>query len=1213
MGRFVPRQRKHKVLARERAKENGTIPQDSNADEILPEDQKRLQEKRAQLKAELQGDGAKASGKKAKRLEKYITNKLRKDENREILAKLAQQKVDTSLFTSTKTLGQGKESKRQALTRALREKNAGLAVDADAEELLYEEREEAPEVDSDDSEDDTSNAPKPQASKAAVKEPVPVSAAKAKSTPVPPPQVPAPEPTPTPAPASKPEPQPAASVGSGLKRPLDVDDSGRPVLQKRQKRGGVTSKFSITEPEKAKDAEDEWNGLSDDAEDKSSDEDDDSAEQSGVSSEGSEESEEDDEDEDESEDDEEESTSTRQSAFKAWALAQRNEALGFEGTTEASTALEIPRPENFEPRPLEQEPLPQELQPTTNLARKAYAVAVTRTPEIQEVRMKLPVVAEEQKIMEMIHNNDIVVVCGSTGSGKTTQVPQFLYEAGYGSPGSATPGMIGVTQPRRVAAVSMSKRVAQELGDHSDRVGYQIRFEGTASAKTAIKFMTDGVLLREMGQDFSLKKYSAIIIDEAHERSVNTDILIGMLSRINNIRKGDDKLDPSIKPLKIIIMSATLRVEDMTNNTTLFPTPPPVVEVEGRQHPVTIHFARRTQSDFVEEAFNKIMRGHRKLPPGGFLVFLTGQNEIRYLSKRLREAFGGFTEASAPKVQISATDAPMEVEDIDFGEVDDAIGADIDDGLDEDEDMEHEDDKEFEIEGEEGETGPMKMQVLPLYSLLPTKEQMRVFEDPPENHRQVILATNVAETSLTIPGIRYVFDCGRSKERQYDRFSGVQTYEIGWISKASASQRAGRAGRTGPGHCYRLYSSAVYERDLPEFTDPEILRMPVDGVVLQLKAMNLSNVVNFPFPTPPNRMGLRQAEKLLTYLSAIAPEGQITKIGSTMSIFPLSPRFARILLVGHQHDCLPYTIMMVAALSAAEVFVPEHQAIPSLEARDESEFRRTADIIAEDRQANIRRLFNAAHKNFCYLDDKSDAIKLLQVVGEYAHDPTEKWCEDHFVRYKVMKEVTQLRQQITELLRANIPAFKNLKYQDRLDAPSDKQVAYLKQMVAAGFIDHVALRADKAPVPPEVTRKPGRAIDVPYIPLSPLGVGHGAEKYIYIHPTSPLAHLSPAECPEFVVYSQLQRATQGADVNKTPKTRMLALTDVTGGQLASLAKGTPLVSYGKPVKEISSTANTREVWVVPYLRAEGVGGQGWPLPMKKVVQRRVAGKGWVVE
>ncbi|KAK2002053.1 helicase associated domain-containing protein [Colletotrichum falcatum] len=1209
MPKFVPRQRKHKVLARERAKENGISSLDTNADEILPEDQKRMQEKRAQLKAELQGDGAKVSGKKAKRMEKYITNKLRKDENREILAKLAQQKVDTSLFTSTKSLGQGKETKRQALTRTLREKNAGLAIDPDAEELLYEKRGDTPEQDSDEGEDETPKTIKPPTKaqeSGRVHAAAPAAPAAPSSTSAP---------TSAPAPTTKSELQPLISVGSGLKRPLAVDEAGRPVLRKRQKRGGVASKFSITETEKAKDAEDEWGGISEDEgeEDrKSGDDEDTSEEESEESSEGSEESEDDGEDDDE-EEDEGDSGSNRRSAFKAWAHAQRNQALGYQPVTPSSTALDIPRPENFQPRPLEQEPLPQELQPTTNLARKAYAVQVNRPPEIQEARMKLPVVAEEQRIMEMIHNNDIVVVCGATGSGKTTQVPQFLYEAGYGSPGSATPGMIGVTQPRRVAAVSMSKRVSQELGDHSDRVGYQIRFEGTTSAKTAVKFMTDGVLLREMAQDFSLKKYSAIIIDEAHERSVNTDILVGMLSRINNIRKGDDKVDPSIKPLKIIIMSATLRVEDMTNNTTLFPTPPPVVEVEGRQHPVTIHFARHTQADYVDEAFKKIMRGHKKLPPGGFLVFLTGQNEIRHLSKRLTEAFGGFTGTSAPKVEISATDAPVEVEDIDFGEVDDADVADFNDGLDDDNDNEHEDDKEFEIEGEEGETGPLKMQVLPLYSLLPTREQMRVFEDPPENHRQVILATNVAETSLTIPGIRYVFDCGRSKERQYDRLSGVQTYEIGWISKASASQRAGRAGRTGPGHCYRLYSSAVYERDLPEFTDPEILRMPVDGVVLQLKAMNLSNVVNFPFPTPPNRMGLHQAEKLLSYLSAVTPEGQITKIGSTMSIFPLSPRFARILLVGHQHDCLPYTIMMVAALSAAEIFVPEHQAIPSLAARDESEFRSNADVIAEDRQANIRRLFNAAHKNFCYLDDRSDAIKLLQVVGEFAHDPTEKWCEDHFVRFKVMKEITQLRQQITELLRANIPAFKNLKYQDRLDAPSDKQVAYLKQMVAAGFIDHVALRADRSPVPPELARKPRRAIDVPYVPLVPLGVGHDADKFVYIHPTSPLSHLSPQECPEYVVYSHLQRATQGSDPNKAPKTRMQSLTDVTGGQLASLAKGTPLVSYGKPVKEISSTANTREVWVVPYLRAESVGGQGWSLPMKKVTQRKVAGRGWVVE
>jgi ATP-dependent RNA helicase DHX37/DHR1 len=398
--------------------------------------------------------------------------------------------------------------------------------------------------------------------------------------------------------------------------------------------------------------------------------------------------------------------------------------------------------------------------------------------------------------------------------------------------------------------------------------------------------------------------------------------------------------------------------------------------------------------------------------------------------------------------------------------------------------------------------------------------------------------------------------------------------------------------------------------------------MPIEGVVLQLKSMNLQNVVNFPFPTPPERQSLAKAEKLLTYLSALSSSGQVTQIGKTMSVFPLAPRFARILLVGHLHDCLPYTIALVAGLSAAEVFLPEAQAIPALTAKDDVEIRTTADVIAEDRQANVRRVFNEVHKNFCYLDDKSDAIKLLQVVGEFAHEPTEAWCEKHFVRFKILKEIQQLRKQITELLRSNIPSFANLKFQDKLDPPTAKQVSALKQMAAAGFLDQVAIRADLAPVPPEQYRKPKRAIDVPYIPLIPLHAVQGPDNdnLVYIHPTSPLAHRSTQECPEYIVYSYLQRATpSGLDPEKKPKTRMHAITDVTPGQLSGLAKGTPLLSYGKPIKEVKAPAAagegslTRECWVIPYLRAENTGGQGWPLPAKKVKQRKVPGKGWVVE
>lgn len=340
-----------------------------------------------------------------------------------------------------------------------------------------------------------------------------------------------------------------------------------------------------------------------------------------------------------------------------------------------------------------------------------------------------------------------------------------------------------------------------------------------------------------------------------------------------------------------------------------------------------------------------------------------------------------------------------------------------------------------------------------------------------------------------------------------------------------------------------------------------------------------------------------------------------------MSIFPLAPRFAKILLLGSQADCMPYVIAMVAGLSAAEVFVPLNHAIPKLPEKEEGDFRTEEDIQAENRQKAVRNAYGAAHRGFCSLDGKSDAIKLLKVVGEYAHEPTEQWCESHFVRYKALKEIQQLRYQIATLLKTNIPAFANIKFEDKLDPPDQHQIKLLKQMVAAGFIDQVAIRADLSPYPPEVHRKPSRAIDVPYLPLLPLegeAPADDQDRLVYIHPESPLSHLSVRECPEYIVYAYLQRGAASVDGEKRPKTRMHALTDVTGAQLAALAKGTPLLSYGKPTKEVMGSGKdygkVRECWVVPYLRAEGAGGgMGWPLPMAKVKQRKVPGKGWVVE
>jgi len=304
--------------------------------------------------------------------------------------------------------------------------------------------------------------------------------------------------------------------------------------------------------------------------------------------------------------------------------------------------------------------------------------------------------------------------------------------------------------------------------------------------------MTDGVLLREITQDFVLTKYSAIVIDEAHERSVNTDILIGMLSRIVDLRAQMAKEDSKVKPLKLVIMSATLRISDFTENKRLFRNePPPLLKAEGRQYTVTNHFARRTQRDYVEEMYRKVCRGHRKLPHGAMLVFLTGQNEIAHLAKRLKQTFTSTQgqDAKTGKVQVSPAELSLEAEDIEIGlehdDVQDNDGSDSEDsvimGLDD------EDDKEFEIE-EKPENTVMDVHVLPLYSQLPTNQQLRVFEPPPDGSRLIVLATNVAETSLTIPGIRYVFDCGRAKEKKYDLITGVQSFEVGWISKASANQ-----------------------------------------------------------------------------------------------------------------------------------------------------------------------------------------------------------------------------------------------------------------------------------------------------------------------------------------------------------------------------------------------------------------------------------------
>ncbi|KAI4137143.1 MAG: hypothetical protein L6R39_007454, partial [Caloplaca ligustica] len=1131
MAKFVPRDPKSRKRKHRKANNEGTS--NTNVVEIMPITTSEKEKKKKEMKDSIRAQQPKMSSKKSKRLDKYIDKKLRKEDTMDLIKQLEANSMNASRsgkagFTGFQVPSQVFGAGQPRINGVKR--NAELADDdEDSMSDGYIERKI--------SRSSVYEAEKPQD---AIAKPV---------------------------------------LGSGLKRPLESGPDGNPIIEKRQR-------LDKPRPQLQEDREASWDGFSSEAEsdvctgsEPSSTHSQGTQTDSNVEDNASDTSSLTDDIEREVDPEKEALKAKRReasSAFKAWASQQVNEALGFIPSSAANpsqtwqTGNEI---QNLKPREPEQDPLLPELQPNANVSnRKAFSVTVHRTPAIQAARIELPIVAEEQKIMEAIYSNPTVVIWGTTGSGKTTQVPQFLYEAGFGDPSSPNPGMIGITQPRRVAAVSMAKRVSDELSVAPGKVSYQIRFESSVGDKTAIKFMTDGILIREIATDFALLKYSVIVIDEAHERSTNTDILIGMVSRIVDLRASMSRNDPKVKPLKLVIMSATLRISDFLKNPILFRNgPPPLLQAEGRQYPVTIHFARRTQRDYLEEAFRKVCKGHKKLPPGGMLIFLTGQNEITALAKRLKGAFvhSSGSGGTDNRVRIGATEAPLEMEDLAIGEDDDADG--IQGGeYDDDGDVEA-DDEDFEIE--DSTPASSQIHVLPLYSQLQTKDQLKVFEPPPEGSRLIVLATNVAETSLTIPGIRYVFDCGRAKEKKYDETTGVQSFEIGWISKASASQRAGRAGRTSPGHCYRLYSSAVYERDFEEHGEPEILKMPAEGVVLQLKSMDLQHVVNFPFPTPPDRQSLAKAETLLTYLGAISSNGKITPMGRDLSIYPLNPRFSKILLVGHQHNCMPYTIAMVAALSVPDLFIPGNQLDLSAPSPADSETIYThADRQADEAREQCRKSYGHSHHLFSRNSPTSDALKLLTALcaSAYASNPQD-FCSEYYLNPKSLHEASRLRSQLHSIIRAHRPSLLG-PYNPRLPEPSKTQLKALQQILAVGFIDQIAIRADLSPFPPELPRKPSRAIDVPYFPLLPLHRGRVEElvdRAVYIHPSSVLSHIPPKDLPQYIVYSHLQRGQPATiEGSKKVKTRMHALTTVTGKQIAALAQGTSLLEYGKPVGKV---------------------------------------------
>ncbi|KAJ7175857.1 P-loop containing nucleoside triphosphate hydrolase protein [Mycena filopes] len=1156
---------------------------DPNAEILVPKTkEEQLLEKKEKLRAELAAQSdSKWNSKKRKRLDKYIEKKLKKEERVLIFEKLAQSQatLPSSLqLQSSATLGTGKAITHRDRLDKLEDKEIRRALDGRTGKRKRQDDSYAVVGANDSPDDDTDGE---DSASIQIGNPSNPSVSSA-----------------------------LATVGSALQRNADGSIVPPKIVPRSKK-----ASFKRWDRKKPAAAESDSSFDSSDSENDSS--------------EGEDTSESDD-DASEEEDQPMEPVLTKRS-FKDWALQQLSIAKGHDAPTEF-VPIEHPasaHPPSSAPSRKKQKtsnskrgPLGADLHlPNNAFAQQVLhssspsslkSVHVSRPADVVEARILLPIVTEEQPIMEAVLLNPVVVICGETGSGKTTQVPQFLFEAGFGSPGSDNPGMIGVTQPRRVAAMSMAARVAHEMSLPSSRVSYQIRYDATVSPSTSIKFMTDGVLLRELATDFLLTKYSVIIIDEAHERSMNTDILIGVLSRVLKLREDMWKAGTAdVKPLRLIIMSATLRVSDFAENSSLFPTPPPVINVAARQHPVTVHFNRRTFSDYVTEAVKKTTKIHTRLPPGGILIFLTGQNEITGVCRKLEAKFGTkalerkrrqrqLAENAADEQEdttgsgdIRPAQADVEAEDLELGnqQVDDlAFDVDADmvdedpEALDSDEDTEeHQLDAELGLDSNDTDSqfSPEKgrissltlsavpMHIVPLYSLLPSEKQMLVFKPPPPRCRLVVVSTNVAETSLTIPGIRYVVDCGRAKERRYDIANGVQAFQVSWTSKASAAQRAGRAGRTGPGHCYRLYSSALFEHHFDEFSKPEILRMPIEGVVLQMKSMHIDTVVNFPFPTPPDRATLHKAEKVLGHLGALgvstsvtkgltaagAPsiDGQITELGRLMSLFPLSPRFSRMLVSGQQQGCLPYIISIVSALSVGDPFLHDEGIAP------EHEEEETVDDVRRQRE-----LTHSGLGNFT-----SDLFRILSVVGAYEFaGGGHKFCAEHFVRPKAMEEIHKLRAQISNIVQTNFPTA-DAGFVPKILPPTDMQLKVLRQLLAAGFIDQVAVRKDRVEQTSSTGVKYSTSKGVPYKAL-------GVSEDVFIHPSSLVANAPP---PEYVVFSELIRTT---------RIWIKGVTIINPAWLPSLANGS-LCTFSKPTKNANG-----DLMVVPRF-----GSDGWELPAVK--------------
>ncbi|XP_077634990.1 putative ATP-dependent RNA helicase DHX35 isoform X3 [Crocuta crocuta] len=508
---------------------------------------------------------------------------------------------------------------------------------------------------------------------------------------------------------------------------------------------------------------------------------------------------------------------------------------------------------------------------------------------IEQQRQKLPVFKLRNHILYLVENYQTVVIVGETGCGKSTQLPQYLAEAGWTAEGR----VVGVTQPRRVAAVT---------------------------------FLTDGMLVREMMVDPLLTKYSAIMLDEAHERTLYTDIAIGLLKKIQR-KRGD---------LRLIVASATLDAEkfrDFFNqNETSDPTRDTcvILTVEGRTFPVDIFYLQSPVPDYIKSTVETVMKIHQTEGDGDILAFLTGQEEVETVVSMLIEQARALSRTGMRR----------------------------------------------------------HLRVLPMYAGLPSFEQMKVFERVSHSVRKVIVATNVAETSITISGIVYVIDCGFVKLRAYNPRTAIECLVVVPVSQASANQRAGRGGRSRSGKCYRLYTEEAFDK-LPQCTVPEMQRSNLAPVILQLKALGIDNVLRFHFMSPPPAQSMVQALELLYALGGLDKDCRLTEpLGMRIAEFPLNPMFAKMLLESGNFGCSQEILSIAAMMQIQNIFVvPSHQ-----------------------KSQAIR-----VHRKFAV--EEGDHLTMLNVYEAFIkHNKNSQWCQEHFLNYKGLVRAATVREQLKKLL-----------------------------------------------------------------------------------------------------------------------------------------------------------------------------------------------------